>query len=130
MFERASANLIATFMACAAAVVAVVAAGFTVYALALPYWGEAGAAAATAGAAAALTIACALFTHYRAKAREREAEAAQAQMMNALPLNLGDVARDHPVVSVIASLVAGALAARHPRLSRDLISIIARFTAR
>lgn len=130
MFERASANLIATVAACAAVVVCVVAAGFAVYALALPYWGAAGASAATAGAAALLVIACAVFTHFRAKQKEQEAEAAQAHMMSSLPLNLGGIARDHPIASLAATLVAGALASRHPRLSRDLISIIARFTDR
>lgn len=130
MFERASANLLATITACAAAVLAVFAAGFAIYALALPYWGAAGAAAAVAGVAALVVIACALYTNHRAKQKELEAEAAQAHMMSSLPLNLGGIARDHPVASIVATLVAGALASRHPRLSRDLISIIARFTDR
>ncbi|MDX2276310.1 MAG: hypothetical protein NW206_12735 [Hyphomonadaceae bacterium] len=130
MFERASANMLATIAACAAVVVAVVAAGFAVYALALPYWGPAGAAAATAAAAALLVGACALFTHHQAKAKEREAALAQENMMRALPLSIGDLARDHPIASVVATLVAGLVAARHPRLSRDLISIVARFTER
>ena len=130
MFERASANLLATVAACAAVVVAVVAAGFTVYALALPYWGPAGASATTAAAAALIVGACALFTHHQAKAKEREAALAQEHMMSALPLNLGDLARDHPIASVVATLIAGAVAARHPRLSRDLIAIVARFTGR
>jgi hypothetical protein len=130
MFERATANLIATVAACAATVLSVFAAGFAIYALALPYWGAAGAAAAVAGAAAIVVTICALYTHHRAKQKEIEAEAAQADMMSSLPLNIGGVARDHPIASLVATLVAGAVASRHPRLSRDLISIIARFTDR
>lgn len=130
MFDSAAAGLIATTTACAAAVLGVFAAGFALYALATPSWGPAGAAAAVAAAAALVVGALALIAHHRAKAKQREAEIAQAQLVETLPLGLGVLARDHPLVALGLTLAGGALAARHPRLSRDLIAIIARFTGR
>ena len=130
MFGSLSANLIATVTACAAAALAVFAAGFALYALVLPQLGPAGAAALVAGVAALLVAAIALVTHLRAKAKEREAEVVQAQLMDTLPHGIGDFAKDHPMIAVGVTLLGGALAARHPRLSRDLLAIIARFAGR
>lgn len=130
MFDRVTASLIAAATACAAAALVVFAAGFALYALVEPVWGPAGAAASVAAAAALLIGALALVAHFRAKAKEREAEIVQAQLMDNMPLGLGDLAKDHPLLAIGATLIGGALAARHPRLSRDLISIIARLTGR
>jgi hypothetical protein len=130
MFDRAAASLIATTTACAAAALAVFAAGFALYALVQPALGAAGAAAAVATASAALVGIYALIAHFRAKEKEREAELAQAQLLNSLPLGLGGVAREHPMVALAVTLLGGVVAARHPRLSRDLLAIVARFTGR
>lgn len=130
MFERASANLIATVVACAAAAMAVFSAGFALYALTAAELGPAGAAAVVAGVATLLVAAYALFTHYKAKQKEREAEIAQAALLDSLPLGLGGLTRDHPIAAIAVTVLGGALAARHPRMMRDLISLAARFTGR
>ena len=130
MFERATANLIATVAACAAAAMAVFAIGFAIYALAEPAFGPAGAAATVAVAAALIVSAYALYMHLKTRQRERESEAAQSALLDSLPLGLGALTREHPLAAIAATVLGGALAARHPRLARDLIALAARFTNR
>ena len=130
MFDRISANLIAVVTACAAAILVVFALGFALYALVEPQLGPAGAAASVAGASALLIGAIALALHLRAKQKEQEAAVLQAELADSLPLGLGGFAKDHPLVALGVTLLGGAIAARHPKLSRDLLSVVARFTGR
>lgn len=130
MFDRAASHLIATAAACAAAVLAVMAAGFAMFAALRPAIGEAWGAAAVAAAATLAVGGFALYAHLRAQAREREAELARAQLLNGLPANLAELTREHPLATLALTLAGGVLAARHPRVSRDLIAIVARLLQR
>ncbi|MBL8531973.1 MAG: hypothetical protein JNK94_09585 [Hyphomonadaceae bacterium] len=130
MFDRAFSRIVAVAAASAAAVMAVFASGFSLYALILPVTGAAGAAAIVALAAALCVALFALFAAMRARQREREAAIAQAELAHSLPLGLGDIARDRPIMTLAISAVGGLLAARHPALTRDLIAIVARFSGR
>lgn len=130
MFDRAMAAVVATAAASAAVVMVVFALGFSLYALIEPQVGAAAAAAFVALAAALLVTIAALIAAYRARKREREAAIAQAQLMDDLPLGLGDIARDRPLITLAVTAVGGLLAARHPTLVRDVISIVARFGRR
>ncbi len=130
MFDRAIAGLIAAAAACAAAAMAVFALGFALYVLIAPEVGPAGAAAIVALAAALLVALYALFATLQARKRERETAVAQAELLDELPLGLGDVARDRPLVTLAITALGGLLAARHPTLVRDLIHIVARFSRR
>lgn len=130
MFTRAWSSLIAIASACAAAVLAVFAAGFALYALLQPAVGPAGAAAYVALAAALCVALFALFATMRARKREREAALAQTQILDELPMGLGDIARDRPILTLGITALGGILAARHPALARDLIGIVARFGRR
>ncbi|MFT3726196.1 MAG: hypothetical protein QM759_00010 [Terricaulis sp.] len=107
---------------------AVFAAGFALYALVAPLVGPPAAAAIVALVAALIVALFALFTAMQARKREREHAAAQAQMMSNLPAELGEIIKDRPMVSLAVTLVGGILAARHPRMARDLLSLAARFT--
>lgn len=134
MLDRAMVTLIATAIACAIATMAVFAAGFALYSLVLPTAGPAGAAGLVA-LVAALILALAIvgiMLRSRAKEREREREAAiaQAQIMDEMPFGLGDFARDRPMVTLAVTALGGILAARNPKLSRDLLSIVASFGRR
>ena len=130
MFDRAMSALVATSAACAAAVLAVFAAGFALYALIQPQLGAAGAAAIVALAASFLVALYALIATLRARQRERETALAQAELLDELPLGLGDIARERPLVTLAVTALGGLLAARHPTLVRDLIHIAARFGRR
>jgi protein-S-isoprenylcysteine O-methyltransferase Ste14 len=130
MFDRAMAAVVATAAASAAVVMVVFALGFSLYALLEPQVGAAAASAFVALAAALLVTLAALIAAYRARRREREAAVAQAQLMDELPLGLGDIARERPLLTLAITAVAGLLAARHPTLTRDLIGIVARFARR
>jgi protein-S-isoprenylcysteine O-methyltransferase Ste14 len=130
MFDRAMAAVVATAAAAAAVVMAVFALGFALYALIEPNFGAAGAAAIVALAAALGVAVFAFINMLRSRQREREAAVAQAQLMDDLPLGLGDIARDRPRVTLAVTAAAGLLAARHPTLVRDLLAIVARFGRR
>lgn len=127
MFDRAMAAVVATAAAAAAVVMIVFALGFALYALVEPSVGAAAAAAIVALAAALLVAVFALITAYRKRQHEREAAIAQAQLMDDLPLGLGDIVRERPLVTLAVTALGGLLAARHPTLMRDLIHIAARF---
>lgn len=130
MFDRAMAAVVATAAAAAAVVMAVFALGFALYALIEPNIGPAGAAAIVALAAALVVAIFALIAALRKRKREQEAALAQAQLMDELPLGLGDIARERPILTLALTAVGGILAARHPTLTRDLIAIVARFGRR
>lgn len=127
MFDRAMASVIATAAACAAAVMAVFATGFALYAVIEPNLGPAWAAAIVALVATLCVVVFALVAAYRSRRRAREAAIAQAELLDELPIGLGDIARDRPLVTLGVTALAGLLAARHPTLVRDLIAIVARF---
>lgn len=129
MFDKAVSRVIALAAASGAAVMAVFAAGFSLYALILPGVGPAGAAAIVALVAALIVALFAVFAALRTRQREREAEASRVGLMNSLPAELlGDVVRERPLASLAATVVVGALAARNPGLVRDLIALAARFS--
>ncbi|MFO1016372.1 MAG: hypothetical protein U1E03_02170 [Hyphomonadaceae bacterium] len=130
MFDRAMATVVATAAACAAVVMAVFAFGFAIYAVLVPYTGEPGAAAIVALVAALVVAIFALIATLRARKRERETQVAQAELLDELPLGLGDIARDRPLMTLGITAAAGLLAARHPTLVRDMIHIVARFSRR
>lgn len=128
MFERATDDIIALAMAAAAAVVAVVAAAFALYAYFEPIVHPAWAATIVSGTALVLVGALALAAGIRARIKQHAAEEAQAELAKQLPLNIADLARDHPFAALAMSVVGGAVAARHPKLARDLLSLVTRFT--
>ena len=128
MFERATDDVIALATVAAAAVMAVFAAGFAIFA----GFRDAGISDAWAAAivAALATVIVGVFAAVaiiRKKAREKEKAEQQARLMESMPNGLSEMARDRPLVTLAVSLVGGALAARHPSLARDLLSIVARF---
>ena len=127
MFDRAMAAVVTTAAAAAAVVMIVFALGFALYALVEPNIGAAAAAAIVALSAALFVAVFALMTAYRKRQREREAAVAQAQLMDDLPLGLGDIVRDRPIATLAITALGGILAARHPTLMRDIIHIVARF---
>ncbi len=130
MFERATDDIIALAMAAAAAVVAVFAAAFALYAYFEPIVHAPWAATIVAGTALVLVGVLALAAGIRARIKERAAAEAQAELAKQLPNNIADLARDHPFAALAMSVVGGAVAARHPKLARDLFSLVARFGAR
>jgi protein-S-isoprenylcysteine O-methyltransferase Ste14 len=130
MFDKAMAAVIATAAACAAAVMAVFATGFAIYALIEPSLGQAWAAAIVALLAALGVAIFALVVTMRARKRERETAVAQAELLDELPMGLGDIARERPLLTLGITALGGILAARHPSLVRDLIGIVARFSRR
>jgi len=95
MFDRTVSRIVAIAAASGAAVMAVFAAGFSLYALIVPQVGPAGASAIVALIAALIVALIALFATFRARKREREAQAAGHDLAHALPVGLlGDVVRD------------------------------------
>lgn len=129
MFERATDDVIALAAAAAAAVVGVIALGFAIYAFASTLGAPPYIAALIVAVAAAVTVsAFAFVASIRARAKERAAAEAQAQLAQQLPHNIADLAREHPFAALAMSVVGGAVAARHPKLARDLLSLVARFS--
>ncbi|MEJ0060588.1 MAG: hypothetical protein WDM79_13880 [Terricaulis sp.] len=129
MFDRAVSSVIAAAAACAAVGVAVVAAGFALYALVQPHVGAAGAAAVVAGIAALGVGIYAVVAQMQAKAREREAASAHSQLLESMPHLLGEISREHPIITVAVSALGGLLAARNPQLTREVLSVVAAFTS-
>ena len=126
MLDRATDDLIVIALACAATVLGVFAAGAAIYAALLQLVHPAWAAAIVAVIAFAVVGVIALMAQAKVNAKRRESEAAQTAWSTQLPVSIGGLAREHPIAALAASLIGGALAARHPRLARDLIAIIAR----
>ncbi|MCA9270175.1 MAG: hypothetical protein KDA41_16955, partial [Planctomycetales bacterium] len=121
MFDRAMAAVVATAAAAAAVVMIVFALGFSLYALIEPNVGAAAASAIVALSAALFVALFALLAAFRKRQHEREAAIAQAELMDELPMGLGDIVRDRPLVTLAVTALGGILAARHPTLMRDLI---------
>lgn len=130
MIDRAASTMITMAAIGASAVMGVFAVGFAVYAFAEPYVGPAWAAAIVAGLSGLVLGVYALAMTLKARERERQQAAVQASLLNALPLGLGNIARDHPIAALLVSLVGGAVAARHPRLVGDLVHLFAKATDR
>lgn len=128
MFERATDDVIALATVAAAAVMAVFAAGFAIFAgFRDAGYGDAWAAAIVAALAALVVGIFATVAIVRKNARDKAKAEQQARLMEQMPNGLSELARDRPIVTLAVSLLGGALAARHPNLARDLISIVARF---
>ncbi|MEQ1490418.1 MAG: hypothetical protein ABL932_07710 [Terricaulis sp.] len=127
MFDRAMAAVVTTAAAAAAVVLIVFALGFALYATLEPQYGQAAAAAFVALTAALIVTLFALGVAWRRRKQEREAAIAQAQLMDDLPLGLGDIVRERPIAALAVTAIGGLLAARHPTLMRDLIHLAARF---
>jgi hypothetical protein len=127
MFDRAKLAIIVTTALAAGSATAVFAAAFALYAVLETALGAAGAAAIVALVAALAVALFALVALMRVQTQRREGERAQAQLMEELPQSLGDFAREHPLLTLAASAVAGVLAARYPALARDLMGVVARF---
>lgn len=122
MFDKALSSLLTAAILCASAALAIFAAGFALYALVLPQLGAAGAAALVAGAAAVLVGLVGLMQLWRTKARDRERAAAQAEFSSAIPEPLRDFMRRHPLGAIAVTLVGGIVAARNPRVVRELVA--------
>lgn len=130
MFERATDDVIALAAAAATAVVGVIAVGVAIFAGSMQVFHVTVAVAAliVAVVAAITMFLFALFANVRARAKERLAAEAQAELSRQLPANILDLARDHPIAAILTTLVGGAVAARHPKLIRDVIALVARFS--
>lgn len=126
MFDRALGSLISITIVCAAAALAVFAGGFAVYALAAPYVGAAGAAAIVAGIAALVVAIFAVVRLISGKAKEDEAKAAQAELSSAMPEPFRGLMKKHPAVAIAATIVGGLVAARNPRIIRELVMALRR----
>lgn len=126
MIDRAASTVISMAAIGASAAMGVFAVGFAVYALAEPYVGPAWAAAIVAGLSALVVGIYALVMTLKAREKERQQALVQASLLDALPLGLGNIARDHPIAALLVSLVGGAVAARNPRLVGDLVHLFAK----
>jgi K+-sensing histidine kinase KdpD len=130
MFDRALSVVITSAAAGAAAVLAVFASGFALFAFVEPHVGTAGAAAIVALAAALSLSLAALVMTLQAHARERREQAERASAMNDLPQLLSGLIEDRPLLSLALSAGAGLLAATNSSLLRDIAAILARSTRR
>lgn len=128
MFDKALGQLLGVTVLCAAAALAVFAAGFALYALVLPLLGAAGAAATVAGSAAALVAITGLVLRWRASAREEERTRQQAvahnELLAVIPEPIRGLMSKHPIAAVAVSIVGGVLAARNPRIIREVIAAL------
>ena len=123
MFDKALASLLTATLVCAALALAVFAAGFALYAVALPL-GPAAAAAIVALTAAGVVGLIALLHSLRSRQDAQEAVIARAELAHALPGDVTELMRKHPLAAIAASLVGGVVAARNPRLIREVITIL------
>jgi uncharacterized membrane protein HdeD (DUF308 family) len=126
MIDRAASTVVTMAAIGASTAMGVFAVGFGVYAFAEPYVGPAWAAAIVAGLSALVVGIYALVMTLKGREKERQAAVAQASLLDALPLGLGNIARDHPIAALLVSLVGGAVAARNPRLVGDLVHLFAK----
>jgi len=124
MFDRALGAVIAATALCALAALAVVAAGYAIYAALAPAIGPAWAAAAVAAIAAAPLGVGALILQWRSQARAAETARARQELSNAMAEPLFGIVRAHPLASIAATLIGGFVAARDPRLMRDLLALL------
>jgi hypothetical protein len=126
MFDRAFGPLISITIVCAAAALAVFAGGFAVYAFALPYVGAAGAAAIVVGFASLAVAGVGIVRIVRRKAKEEEAKAAQAELSSVIPEPFRGLMKKHPAAAIAATIVGGVVAARNPRIIRELVMALRR----
>ncbi|MGE3143802.1 MAG: hypothetical protein AB7L65_10815 [Hyphomonadaceae bacterium] len=128
MLDKALNTLIGATLVCAATALTVFALGFALFALTAPALGPAGAAAGVAGAAAGVVAIAALVHMMRQRDREtrRALEAAQAHeaLTGAIPEPLRALMQRHPIAAIAASLAGGLLAARNPRIIREVIAAL------
>src|SRR5690606_41837261 len=110
-----------------ASVLAVSSVDCIVYVLSGPNCDPDAAAPIVVLASALIVALLALIAALRKRKHERGAAIAKAQLMDDLPLGLGDIVRDRPLVTLAVTALGGLLAARHPTLVRDVIHIAARF---
>jgi len=132
--DRIMVSVIALVAACAAAAMAVFAGGYALYALFLPSAGQAGAAGLVALITVLMVTLFAIVVAMRVRSREeataREAAMAQAEVMEELPLGLGEFARRRPLLSLGLTALAGLLAARNPGLAREALAMFSNFSRR
>ncbi len=124
MFDKALNSLLGATIICASAALAIFAAGFALYALVLPYVGPAGGAAIVAASASVLIGAAGLLHRMRAKQREAERAAAQVELTSAIPEPLRGLMQKHPIGAIAVTIVGGILAARNPRIIREVITAL------
>jgi hypothetical protein len=124
MFDKALNSLIGITIVCASAALAVFAAGFALYALALPQLGAPGAAAAVAALAALVVAMAGVLQLQRNKTKEREAALAQSELSSVLPEPLRGLMQRHPLAAIAATVVGGLIAARNPRIVRELVAAL------
>jgi len=124
MFDKALNSLIGLTIICASAALAVFAAGFALYALALPELGPPGAAAAVAGVAAIVVAVAGLLHMRRNKDKEREAALAQSELSSAFPEPIRGLMQRHPLAAIAVTVLGGLVAARNPRIIRELVSAL------
>lgn len=123
MFDKALSSLLTATLVCAALALAVFAAGFALYAVALPL-GPAAAAAIVALTAAATVGIIALLHSLRTRKDAQEAAVARVELATALPGDVTELMRKHPLAAIGVSLLGGVVAARNPRLIREAITIL------
>lgn len=121
MFDKALSSLIGITIICAAAALAVFAGGFALYAVVLPVVGPAGAAAVVAGVAALVVMLAGVIRVMRAHEREREALLARQELAHGLPEPIRGLMQDHPLTAVAVTVLGGVVAARNPRIIREVI---------
>lgn len=124
MFDKALNSLISVTIVCASAALAVFAAGFALYALALPQLGPAGAAAVVAALAALLVAIVGAVRLLRSKDKEREAALAQSELTSAFPEPIRGLMQRHPLAAIAVTVLGGLVAARNPRIIRELVSAL------
>lgn len=130
MFERTITSVITSAALAGAAMLVVFASGFALFALLEPLLGGAGGAAVVALAGALMIALFALYFQLRARRREREAAIAQAAMLDALPLGLGQLTREHPILATALTAFSGVLAARNPALATAFMQLLNSFVRR
>lgn len=124
MFDKALNSLIGLTIICASAALAVFAAGFALYALALPQLGPPGAAAAVSGLAAVIVAIAGFARMRRNKDKEREAALAQSELSSAFPEPIRGLMQRHPLAAIAVTVLGGLVAARNPRIIRELVSAL------
>ncbi|MET0181325.1 MAG: hypothetical protein ABW199_00410 [Caulobacterales bacterium] len=121
MLEKALNSLVGLTIVCASAALAVFAGGFAVYAIVAPQLGPAGAAAVVAAVAASIVGITGVIRLVRAQQRERESVLARHELAAGLPEPLRGVMQDHPLAAIAVTVLGGVVAARNPRIIREVI---------
>ncbi len=117
ILEKALPLVAAAAAVAAAVATAVVAAAFALYALVREPLGPAGAAAVVAAAFAAIAALIAAIVVIRAEAKRRN-QPPEPTLME----RVGQLAREHPVMSAGGAIAAGLMALKNPALAATLVS--------